>query len=282
KARDAAKRGALRKRRARTPRARTADKYALYQQAVQDPPEDARFLQRVFTKQVGRPARLLREDFCAAAALSCAWVRAHADNRAIGVDIDPEPLDWGRAHNVASLRPGQAERLQLVQGDVLDDDALEPVDIVCAFNFSYFCFHEREVLGRYFAKSLARLRPGGLLFLDLYGGADAQRTMTETREEEGFDYVWDQDVFDPIHHRVVNYIHFEFSDRSRLERAFRYDWRLWTIPELRDLLREVGFGNVTVFWEGTDAKTGEGNGIYRPAKRAADDPAFVTYLVAGK
>lgn len=269
-------------RRARTPRAATADKYALYQLAVQDPPLDAHFLQRVYTKQVGRPARLMREDFCAAAALSCAWVRQNPENRAIGVDIDPEPLAWGREHNVSLLRPEQASRLELVRGDVLDDDALPPVDIVCAFNFSYFCFHERDVLGRYFAKSLSRLRPGGRLFLDLYGGADAQRTMVERREEDGFDYVWDQDLFDPIQHRVVNYIHFIFKDRSRLDRAFRYDWRLWTIPELRDLLREVGFGEVTVFWEGTDSRTGEGNGVYRPAKRASDDPAFVTYIVAGK
>jgi len=113
-----------------------------------------------------------------------------------------------------------------------------------------------------------------------YGGADAQRTMTETRECEGFDYVWDQDVFDPIQHHVVNYIHFEFEDGSRIHKAFRYDWRLWTIPELRDLLLESGFGKVTTLWEGTDKATNEGNGIYRPATSAPDDPAFVSYLVA--
>ena len=26
-----------------------------------------------------------------------------------------------------------------------------------------------------------------------------------------------------------------------LRRAFRYDWRLWTIPELAEMLKEAGF-----------------------------------------
>lgn len=262
--------------------AKSADKYALYQESVQDPPEDARLLTRVFKKRYGHAPRLMREDFCAAAALSCAWVEANPENRAIGVDIDPEPLDWGREHNVSPLSSHQQARLELAQGNVLDNDSLELADIICAFNFSYLCFHEREVLKRYLELSLSRLRPEGLFFLDLYGGADAMRTMTEERENEGFDYVWDQNTFDPIHHKVVNYIHFEFPDGSRLHRAFRYEWRLWTIPELRDLLREVGFGEVTVLWEGTDHKTNEGNGIYRPATSAPDDPAWVSYIVAAK
>ena len=271
-----------RKQKPSTKISKRADKYALYQESVQDPPEDARLLSRIFKKQYGHPPRVMREDFCAAAALSCAWVQADANHRAIGVDIDAEPLAWGREHNLAPLSGDQEARVQLVKGDVLDDDSLEPADIICAFNFSYCCFDERAVLKRYFEKSLSRLRPEGLFFLDLYGGADAQRTMTETREHDGFDYVWDQDVFDPINYRAVNYIHFEFPDGSRLHRAFRYEWRLWTIPELRDLLHEVGFGDVTVLWEGTDRKTNEGNGVYRPATSATDDPAWVSYVVAAK
>ena len=261
---------------------KAADKYAMYQEAVQDPPEDAKFLQRVFTKEYGRPARLMREDFCAAAATSCAWVDAHAENRAIGVDFDPEPLAWGTEHNVSLLNEEQVSRLRLVEGNVLDDDALEAADIICAFNFSYFCFHEREVLKNYFAKALSRLRPEGLLALDIYGGSDANKCLTETREHDDFDYVWDQDIFDPINHFVTNYIHFEFEDGSRIHKAFKYEWRLWTIPELRDILKEVGFGKVTVLWEGTDRETNEGNGIYRPASSAPDDPAFVSYIVASK
>ena len=115
--------------------------------------------------------------------------------------------------------------------------------------------------------------------LDLYGGADSQRTMDETREQEGFDYVWDQNVFDPITYDAINYIHFEFPDGSEIRRAFTYDWRLWTIPELQALMSEAGFSQSEVYWEGTDRKTNEGNGIYRKVTSAPDDPAWVSYIV---
>ena len=129
-----------------------------------------------------------------------------------------------------------------------------------AFNFSYFVFHERDELVAYFRKVRDGLQPDGLFVVDLYGGAEAQRTLTETREHDEFDYVWDQDQFDPIHHHAMNYIHFEFPDGSRIDRAFTYDWRLWTIPELRDAMRDAGFSETEAYWERTDHETNEGDG----------------------
>jgi len=258
--------------------ARKADRYKLYEESVQDPETDVKLMQRIFKKRYGRPARLLREDFCGSAALACAWVSAHADNRACGIDLDPEPLAWAAEHNLALLSADQRARIRLVEADVLEAQT-EPVDITVAYNFSYFCFQKRSELLGYLRHAHSTLRDEGLLILDAYGGADAQQTMTETREQEGFDYVWDQDVFDPIRHHAVNYIHFEFPDGSRIQKAFRYDWRLWTLPELCDLLEEVGFANSEVYWEGTDAETGEGNGVYRKAESAPDDPAWIAYIV---
>jgi hypothetical protein len=156
----------------------------------------------------------------------------------------------------------------------------EAVDVTVGFNFSYFIFQERADLLAYFRRALESLRPHGLFVVDLYGGADSQRTLTESRDHDEFDYVWDQDVFDPIHNRAVNYIHFEFPDGSRIERAFRYDWRLWSIPELRDALHEVGFSRTEPYWERTDRKSNEGTGVYYRAKRAPDDPAWVAYIAA--
>ena len=52
---------------------------------------------------------------------------------------------------------------------------------------------------------------------------------------------------------MVNHIHFEFTNGSRLKRAFTYEWRLWTLPEIRELLGEAGFSRSTVYWEDRDA-----------------------------
>jgi hypothetical protein len=259
--------------------ARRADRYRLYEESVQDPELDVALFRRIFSKRFGRPPRLLREDFCGTAALACGWVASHGENRAWGIDLDPEPLAWGREHNLSALSWEQQKRVELIQGDVLEVEQLEKVDITVAYNFSYFTFQTRPLLLRYLRQVRSTLAEEGLLMLDAYGGADAQKTMTETREQDGFDYVWDQDLFDPINHRAVNYIHFEFADGSQLRKAFAYDWRLWSLPELRDLLIEAGFSEVEVYWEGTESRTGEGNGIYRKATRALDDPAWVAYLV---
>jgi hypothetical protein len=266
------------KRPKRPTKAKGADVYALYQEAVQDPEGDVSLVSRIFKRHFDRVPRDLREDFCGTAAMACAWVRHHRENRAWGVDLDPVPLAWGREHNLGALRPEQAARIRLIRGDVMEVSHVK-VDVTVAFNFSYFVFKTRDQLVRYFKKARSTLREEGVLVLDLYGGADAQRRMAETREHGHFDYVWDQDVFDPINHGAVNYIHFEFSDGSRIRRAFSYDWRLWGIPEVRDALADAGFSASETYWEQTDRRTNEGNGSYYRAERAEDDPAWVAYVI---
>jgi len=263
----------------RKSQARRADRHALYEQSVQDPDYDLALAKRLFKKRFGRPPRLLREDFCGTAVFACRWVAGHPDNRAWGIDLDPKPLAWGREHHVKLLSQDQASRLELVQGDVMNATH-ERVDVTVAYNFSYLVFDSRKTLRAYFRKARSTLRDEGLFLLDLYGGPDSMRLMTETREHDGFDYVWDQDEFDPVSHHAVNHIHFEFPDGSRLNRAFSYRWRLWTLPELRELLEEAGFSQVDVYWEGTDAKTQEGNGVYRKVVRAPADPAWISYIAA--
>jgi hypothetical protein len=76
-------------------------------------------------------------------------------------------------------------------------------------------------------------------------------------------------------------IHFDFRDGSRLERAFTYDWRLWTIPELRELLAEAGFREVQVWWETVD-EDGDGTGDYEQVEHAENQEAWLVYLVAAK
>ena len=266
--------------RTKTPsRAQRADRYALYQRAVQDPVWEMEFVERVFRERRGRAPRVLREDFCGTALASCKWVRRSRQHEAVGVDLDAEVLAWASAHNVAKLTPSAAKRLTLVQADVLSA-VTQPADVLLAFNFSYWIFKERSTLQRYFERARANLAPDGLFLLDAYGGYDALKEMRERQDFGSFTYIWDQEEYDPVSGHATCHIHFAFPDGSRLKRAFSYHWRLWSLPELREILIAAGFSEVNVYLEGTDPKTGEGDGVFRPAERGSADPAWIAYLVA--
>lgn len=259
--------------------ARSADKYDCYQKSVQEPEAEIPVIQRVFARRRGRPPRSLREDFCGTAALACAWVADHRHNTARGVDLDPECLGWGLAHNVRALDPEQQSRVKLIEGNVLDVGH-EPVDVTIAFNFSWSIFLTRPELLRYLRAARATLKSDGLLFLDVYGGPEAQQALRVRRRCRGFTYVWEQRTFDPIGCIGENSIHFEFRDGSALRNAFRYVWRLWSMPELRDLLHEAGFSRSEVLWEGTCRRTGQGNDVYSPRESAGAALAWIAYVVA--
>lgn len=268
----------------KTPRysARTADRHELYQLSVQGPEHDARMLSRCYQKAQGEPLRRFREDFCGTALLSTWFVRIHRDNHAFGVDLDGPTLAWGREHNAARLLDDeQRRRLRLIQADVRA--VRRPrVQAIAALNFSYSVFQSRQDLGRYFRNCHAALLPGGMLFLDAWGGPDVMAVKTDRTRHRGFDYLWEQRSFDPISHHIVCAIHFEFRDGSRLRDAFVYDWRLWTLPELRELMQEAGFTDVHVLWEGTDRATGRGNGVFRRKEVGDADPAFIVVVVGTK
>lgn len=259
--------------------AQQADKYDLYQRSVQEPEPEIDVIRRVFKRRRGRTPRSLREDFCGTGMMACQWVRTHRENTAFGIDLDPECLAWGARHNVAALDPEAQSRVKLVEGNVLEVGH-EPVDVTVAFNFSYSLFTTRREMLHYLEQARATLASDGLLFLDLYGGVDALEERTVRREYDGFTYVWEQRSFEPIHQRGCNAIHFEFPDGSRLRNAFRYDWRIWSIPELREVLADAGFRATEVYWEDTDRETGEGNNVYRRRERAEADPAWIAYVVA--
>lgn len=266
-------------RRRRKTQAQLADKYDCYQKSVQEPEADVPFVERIFRKHRGRAPRTLREDFCGTAAFACAWVKRHRENFAFGIDLDPEPLAWGREHNVGALAPHQQARVKLIEGNVLDVGH-EPVDVTVAYNFSYFLFRTRPQMLEYFRKARASLGPEGLLFLDAYGGPESQESRTEKRRHGGITYIWEQRSFDPIQNHGVNYIHYEFPDGSEIRRAFSYEWRIWSIPELREVLQDAGFAETEVYWEGTDRRTGQGNDVFTKRERALDDPAWVAHLIA--
>lgn len=259
--------------------AATADKHVLYERAVQNVEAELDFVDRTFRKLRGRKPARLREDFCGTGNTSCAWVRRRSTNYAVGLDIDQHTLDWGQAHHVASLKPTQRERVRLIRRNVLRPGDARDMDCVLAMNFSYWTFQDRATMKRYFKAVRRSLKPDGIFYLDFYGGSEAFLDIEEERKLDGFTYVWEQDQFNPITGHVLCYIHFDFPDGTRMKRAFAYDWRVWTLPEVRELLEESGFGPVTVYWEGDDGQGG-GNGIFRPTLKGDACESFICYIVA--
>ena len=67
-----------------------------------------------------------------------------------------------------------------------------------------------------------------------------------------------------------------------MDRAFDYYWRLWTLPEITEMLKVAGFSQVEVYWEGTDEESGEGDGVYTATDTGTADAGWVCYIVAEK
>ena len=260
--------------------AATSDRHVLYEKAVQEPEAEIDLIRQMWREQHTRPCRSIREDFCGTSQVAMQWVKDDPSNTAVCVDLDPEVLEWARARSLERLDDEQRSRIDWRLEDVRTT-APGAVDCVLAMNFSYYLFMERAELLRYFRHVREGLVDDGLFLLDAYGGSEAFAEIEEPRKLDGFTYIWDQNSYDPISGRAVNYIHFEFPDGTRMERAFEYVWRLWTLPELRELLTEAGFRDVVIYWEGTD-EDGEGNGEFTPAEVGEACEGWVAYLVAKK
>ena len=270
------------KKRNAVPMARLADKYKLYLDSVQSPDHEVEFFDRAFRAEFDRRPLVLREDFCGTAAVCCEWVKSKSDRTAIGVDLDPEPLSWGTENLMPSLKNGARARIKLVKADVRDVRGPK-ADVVAAQNFSFYLFKTRDELKKYFRAAYRNLGKEGVLILDMLGGPEAMEDDNEEiKRQRGYKYVFEQQWFDPISHHCRFWIHLRFPAGSELKRAFGYEWRLWTIPEVREILEEAGFDESKVYWENTDSETGEGNGVYRVRKKAESDPTWVSYIVARK
>lgn len=261
--------------------AQRADRYVLYENSVQCVEAEIDFVDAEFERLTGRKARYLREDFCGTANTSCEWVKRRSDSYAVGVDLEPQVLAWGREHHLAELSSSQRERILLIESDVRDV-ATVPQDMALAMNFSYWVFKERALLRGYFSTVHAALASDGVFFLDCFGGYDTQRVMKEHTEHDDYTYTWDQARFNPVDSNMTCHIHFRFDDGSRLKEAFSYDWRLWTLAELREILLQAGFTQTLVYWQGWDEHEEDGNGEFTVVQSADADAGWICYLSATK
>lgn len=258
-----------------------ADVLELYELSVQEPESEVVIIDQIWMEQRSRVAHTLREDFCGTAAVAVEWVKRRERNYSVGVDLDEPTLDWCRGRLEDQINNEQAARLELIHGDVLCTETAKS-DTTLATNFSYFIFKTREDVRKYFEVVHAGLVDDGLFILDAYGGSDSYLEMTEDRDLDGFTYTWDQNYFDPITGDVINHIHFKFPDGTKIKKAFTYEWRLWTLPEIKEILLEAGFSDTVVYWEGTEEETGEGDGDWAASERGEACEGWVAYIVGIK
>lgn len=272
------------KKRKKPTQAEQADRHKLYELSVQCVESEVDFVDATFKKIRKRRAKTLREDFCGTAGVCCEWVKRRTSNSATGVDLDPEVLQWGRDNNFEQLKKSARQRVRLIEANVLKYPP-EPVDVVLAMNFSYWLLKDRKVLKSYFKRVHKALVDDGIFFMDAYGGYDSFKEVEEPREVEddkdGFTYTWEQAKFNPVTNNLLCHIHFDFPDGSSLKEAFTYDWRLWTLPEIKDLLIEAGFSKVTIYWQGWD-EDGEPDGEFYATMDADADAGWISYITAEK
>lgn len=239
----------------------SVDRHALYESCVQSAEETVPLLRAIH----GDDPRVLGEDFSGTAAVSREWVRTVPDGTATAQDLDSETIDAGRAAARTELVDG--DRLSWLVGDVRDGGA--EADVVYVGNFSICELHARADLVAYLRATRARLKPGGVVVCDLYGGDTAYSIGSAERVEPGPEpgthvlYTWEQREADPLTARVLNVIHFEIQDEDdatlvELVEAYVYDWRLWSVPELREAMLEAGFAETEVHGRRPDAIDDEG------------------------
>lgn len=206
------------------------------------------------------------------------------------MDIDPAPLAFARAR-----RP---RRVTLLTGNALSTATPRGAraDIIFVGNFSIGELHDRPSLLRYLRASRARLARGGAFICDTYGGASAfargsvQRTHTlPTRAASAplrIRYTWEQREADPLTGMVTNAIHFRVERAGEVIQtctdAFAYRWRLWSIAELREAMREAGFRSSAVYADLPDARDSDGRCYARPIESPDELAESYIVCVAGR
>lgn len=257
-------------------------KLDLYQLAVQQPWVTVNLLMNMHASlNPGRWPVRLREDFSGSAALAMAWAEHDHDHHALAIDNHGPTVKFAQ-RKLKQLPAEVRDRLTLHHADVLE--VLSPsADITAVLNFSINIYHSRQELLTYLRHARKCLARGGILVCDTYGGPGAWQVGKQKRRIKpydrkdipAFDYIWEQRDVDPLTGLVDCRIHFRFRQGKPMDNAFVYHWRLWSIPELIDAMREAGFGQVEVWSQDEE-------GSWGPTERIGPCEAFVAYVMGQK
>jgi len=250
-----------------------------------------RTLESLYQSLFTTPPRTLREDFCGTFLYASEWVRRGRNRRAYGLDINPRPLQFGAAEHLPKLSRGERQRLTILERNVLEASGVR-ADLIAACNFSFYVLKERAHLLQYCRAARKALNRRGLFVLEMVGGGGfeeapfVERRTVEyargpRRGERWFTYSWHQRSFNPITREGLYTISFSFPDGTRMRDTFSYDWRVWTLPEVRECLREAGFDEVKVFWEDEDAHRRD-LGTWSARENVESDPTWLCYIAGVK
>lgn len=258
---------------------RQALKYLLYEYSVQDPKNDIPLIHEMAGTACGRPLYSLREDFCGTFQFSREWVKQSARHTALSLDLDPQPLAFGRMRAAQDLTDDERRRIRVLRRDVLK--ATRPgVDMIWVGNFSFYFIKERSKLVEYLRVARRSLKPRSAIVLEMAGGPEFTKAMSEKRSFPvpgvgRFRYIWEQGDFNPITAEARYRIHYEDARGNRMRNAFTYDWRVWSLPEVRDAASEAGFAKVATFVE----KRGGQGDRYVETLDGDNDPAWISYVI---
>ena len=191
---------------------------------------------------------------------------------------------FGKNNNLNKLKEKDSRRVTVMEQDVRERSTPQ-VDVLAAQNFSFWIFKTREEVLEYFKIAYANLASEGVIVMDMMGGRDCYDSdlvdkRTIVKGKKGFKYHWEQAYFNPVNSHCKFYIHFKFADGSKMKKAFQYDWRFWTIPEVRELLMEAGFKDTVVYWE-EDTEDDE-DATWSKVDEAPNDYSWLCYVVGIK
>ena len=253
-------------------------KYELYEASVQNHEADIEFVNKQYKKLFKREPLTFREDFGGTAAMACDWVKQSPEHKSWAIDLDPEPIKYGVENHYSKLNEEEKTRMQYIEGNVLTDYDFK-ADVAVAFNFSYFIFKKRNDLVQYFKKVREGLGSEGVFFVDIFGGTEARQELEEETEHDTHTYFWDCEKYNPLTEEVLYYIHFKTKQGKTYKQAFTYDWRMWSVGEIRDCMTDAGFSKTITFWEGTE-DDGTGDGEFYPCEVEENCESWVTYIAA--